>query len=253
MALKVTLVPNTIQQDGSMVPRVVHRDFVSFSEVVDEMAKTTGLSRDDLRLAASKMWQTIADLLAKGYRVETEFGSFVVNVKRSKWGDTDTNGNNGDGETNGNDNANGRDRRIDASGIHISFRANPDYLDQIRDKTRLDVITRPSFALPQIDHVENQHRPNTFNTGAPGELINIEGGRLSFQPHDTETGVFFINADGTQETRCEVYGRTGSKFTLFLVPELDPGEYKLEVRTRPSTKDVRVGTAEQPFIVTQAT
>jgi hypothetical protein len=76
MAIKVALVPNTIQQDGSMVPRLVHRSSVSFDEVLDYMDYGTGLSRDDLTNAIGRLAETLVFYMAKGFRVETPLGDF---------------------------------------------------------------------------------------------------------------------------------------------------------------------------------
>jgi hypothetical protein len=192
-----------------------------------------------------------------------------VNVRRSKFGRNGEsaahgNGNanengNGNGHTNGdtahsaNGNAHGLDRRIDASGIHVSYRVEPAMLDKLRATTRLDVVPKPAVNVPQINSVENVNQPGTSYGGTAGDIIKLEGSRLSFDRSDKETGVFLVSANGKNVHRSTVYSRSGSAFVDFELPALPAGTYTLEVRTRPSQKDVRVGAAEQPFTVTDAT
>jgi hypothetical protein len=51
MAIKVALVPNPIQQDGSVMPRVVEANRTSFDKLLDYMRMDTALEKRDLESA----------------------------------------------------------------------------------------------------------------------------------------------------------------------------------------------------------
>ena len=75
----------------------------------------------------------------------------------------------------------------------------------------------------------------------------VAGFRLSFDPADTECGVFFMNGGGrSAATRAELYTHIGTSYVDVEVPDtLPPGEYTMEIRTRPTNKDVRRGVYER--------
>ena len=76
----------------------------------------------------------------------------------------------------------------------------------------------------------------------------MQGNRLSFDPQDEELGVFLVAEDGT-EHRMLVYSRTGTSQIDFKVAKVPVGAYTLEIRTRPTDRDVWVGLAPEPFTV----
>ena len=83
----------------------------------------------------------------------------------------------------------------------------------------------------------------------PNGLGEIEGRRLQFDRDDPEQGVYFVGADGTA-TPAGVVGRNMPSELSFLVPELAPGVYTLQVRApvRGST-EVRTGELKAPLTV----
>jgi hypothetical protein len=87
----------------------------------------------------------------------------------------------------------------------------------------------------------NLEQAGLVNAGTPGQILEIGGGRLSFDKDDAETGVFFIDPVTEAETRASVYSRIGSAWLDFKIPALAAGSYNLEVRTRPTGKTLRVG------------
>ncbi len=63
----------------------------------------------------------------------------------------------------------------------------------------------------------------------PGNIAQIRGSRLKFEESDPQQGIFLIAADGT-ETRVNTVSRNKPAQLDFLVPNLNAGEYRLEVR-----------------------
>lgn len=84
---------------------------------------------------------------------------------------------------------------------------------------------------------------NAPDSANPGKVVNISGARLSFDQEDPDCGVFFWNGGGRETAvRATTYTRIGTARIDVEVPDtLLPGEYNLEVRSRPTKRDVRFG------------
>ena len=106
----------------------------------------------------------------------------------------------------------------------------------------------PDRNLPSVTSVINAEAPGQANEGRAGQIIKMKGNRLSFDSADTELGVFLIATDGT-EHRMAVYSRSGTARVDFKLAEVPVGTYTLEIRTRPSHKDVWGGASRDPFTV----
>jgi len=83
----------------------------------------------------------------------------------------------------------------------------------------------------------------------PNGLGEIEGRRLQFDQDDPEQGISFVGADGTV-TPAVVVGRNMPSELSFLVPDLVPGVYTLQVKApaRGGT-EVRTGELKAPLTV----
>lgn len=63
----------------------------------------------------------------------------------------------------------------------------------------------------------------------PGNIAQIRGSRLKFDPTDPQQGVYLVAADST-ETKAVTVSRNMPSELDFLVPPLAAGEYKVEIR-----------------------
>ena len=85
-------------------------------------------------------------------------------------------------------------------------------------------------------------------TGSAGQILHVTGSRLRFTWDDVEQGIFFIPySTSAGETRVGVYSHIGSAI-VGKIPDLDAGEYGLEVRTRPSCRATGSGSKSSQFI-----
>jgi len=145
----------------------------------------------------------------------------------------------------------GRNVNTPLASFRVSIKGFFDGLNDAFDPTRHRLVARVSAgprlrsavtdraaALKQEEVGKRTPKPNGYvdvNTGAhdstltPGGLGQVLGYRLSFDPADSEQGIFFIAADKTA-TRVETVGRNKPGELLFTVPVLAPGSYTLEVR-----------------------
>ena len=228
MALHVTLVRDAFKGDGSLKPRVVQADIVNMDSVLDYMATGTALEETDMRATVSRFYEALLFYLASGEKVATPFGIFQLSAR----------GTHVDGET----------PRVEAGNLGVHFRPARGFLNDLRERTRIVMEDVPNKQLPFIRSVINAETPNQSNEGRAGQIIKMKGNRLSFDPADEELGVFLVASDGT-EHRMGVYSRSGTARVDCQLVKVPVGTYTLEIRTRPSHKDVWVGMSRDPFVV----
>ena len=228
MALHVTLVRDTLKNDGSLKPRVVQTDTANMDSVLGYMATDTALEETDMRAAVSRFHQALLFYLARGEKVATPFGTFLLSAR----------GTYVDGET----------PRVETRNLGINFRPSPGLLNDLRTSAKIVVEGTSGRKLPSVTSVINVEAPEQINEGKAGHLLKIQGNRMSFDPADEETGVFLVATDGT-EHRMTVYSRSGTARVDFKLAKVPVGTYTLEIRTRPTQKDVWVGMNRDPFTV----
>ena len=74
----------------------------------------------------------------------------------------------------------------------------------------------------------------------PGNLGELYGSRLKIDTSDADQGIFIISEDKT-ETKVEVLATNVSIRLIFLIPQLGPGTYTMEVRKCFKSQDIRTG------------
>ena len=228
MALHVTLVPDSLKGEGALRPRVVQTDTVDMDTLLRYMATDTALEETDMRAAVSRLSEALVFYLTRGERVKTPLGTFHLSAR----------GTYPDGAT----------PRVETRNLGINFRPSSALLHSLRTSTKIVMEGPLGRQLPSVTTVANVELEGVVNQGKAGQIIKIYGKRLSFDPHDEELGIFLVAEDG-REHRMVVYSHTGSARVDFKLAEVPPGAYTLEVRTRPTNRDVWVGLAPDPFTV----
>lgn len=228
MALHVTLVRDSLKGEGALRPRVVQTDTVDMDTLLHYMATDTALEETDMRAAISRLNEALVFYLARGEKVTTPFGTFRLSAR----------GTYVDGET----------PRVETRKLGINFRPTAGMLYSLRNGAKIVMEGISGRQLPSVISVINVEASGTTNEGRAGQIIKMQGNRLSFDPQDEELGVFLVAEDGT-EHRMLVYSRTGTSQIDFKIAKVPVGAYTLEVRTRPTDRDVWVGLAPEPFTV----
>ncbi len=228
MALHVTLVRDPLKGGGSLKPRVVQTDTVNMDSLLGYMATDTALEETDMRAAVSRLHEALLFYLSRGEKVATPFGTFHLSARGTYL----------DGET----------PRVETRNLGINFRPSPGLLYDLRNSTKIVMEGTSDRKLPSITSVINVEAPDPPNEGKAGHLLKMQGNRLSFDPADEEVGVCRVATDGTDH-RMAVYSRAGSARVDFKLAKVPVGTYTLEIRTRPSQKDVWVGINRDAFTV----
>jgi hypothetical protein len=228
MALKVALVRDNIRKDGTLVPRVVQRYKVGFDKLLEYMDMTTNLSESDLRSVFLQFAEALAFFLTEGSEVQTPIGAIKLSVHYPGI----------EGEGPGPD----RGQKISIDDMRLMIRGNRSFLNRLRLGSSIELVDAPTPLLPAIVLVENADIHGSIDSGSAGQILHVTGSRLRFAWGDKEQGVFFIPASGSAgATRMVVYSHIGSNIVDGKIPDLEAGEYRLEVRTRPSRREIRVG------------
>ena len=231
MPLKVALVRDNIRKDGTLVPRVVHRYKVGFDMLLGYMDRTTGLSATDLRSVFLQFAEALAFFLVDGSEVQTPIGALKLSVHYP--------GIEGNKDSD-------RGQKISKDDIRLQIRGNRSFLKRLRRESCIEAVDEPSPLIPAIKLVENADIHGAIDSGSVAQILHVTGSRLRFAWDDEEQGVFFIPAlASAAATRMAVYCHIGSNIVDGKIPDLHAGEYRLEVRTRPSGRAIRVGRYER--------
>ena len=235
--IRVAFAENPIRKDGSIVPRLVQRSTMNFDKVLSLMRLRTGLSESDMRSVFQHFADTLALFLPEGNQIQTPLGTFSISLKQV-------------GTTLVSESTGATPTRS-ASTDRLAIRLRPDraLVARLKAATEVEVVSAPARQLPEVFSAENTEQVNSFNRGSAGEVLHISGDRLSFLKTNPQLGVFFVGITKPGETRVASYSRVGSNFVDCKVPVLEPGTYTLEVRTKPTDTDVRVGAMKLPFTV----
>ncbi len=90
-------------------------------------------------------------------------------------------------------------------------------------------------------------RTNEENRASVGDLIQIVGQNLHFDPQDARSGVFFVDYG---ETRSVHYAHVSSDLVIVQVPSgLSPGPYLIRIRNSSGGAEAREGRAASVFVV----
>ncbi len=213
MPIRYVLLKNALSDDpDDYVARVISYDSVGLEEVIERMVQQgSTVTRADIVSVLEDFYTAIKGLLLNGVNVNTPLANFRLSIKGTFRDITD---------------------RFDAD--RHQLRAVITAGSRLRRAIRFEgrpvkeespVRFRP-YPVTYTDLNSGEHN----QTLTPGGLGQIEGYRLKFDADDPLQGIFFIAEDGT-ETRVRVMGENRPGKLLFLIPDLAPGSYRLEVRT----------------------
>lgn len=229
MALHVALVPDRLRGGRSLRPRIVQTETVDMNAILRYMTLNTALEEADMRATISRFTEALMFYLTQGENVVTPLGTFGLSAR----------GTYREGEM----------PRVESRNLRIKFRPAARWLGAVRKNAKIVMEAVPARQLPAIGNVTNAEAAGVTNEGTAGQIIHLQGDRLCVDPADKELGVFLVAPDGTAH-RMTVYSRTGSSRIDFKLAETPVGTYRLEVRTRPTRRDVWVGMSPEAFTVT---
>jgi hypothetical protein len=205
---------NLGNNSGGYAARVVNSDVVSQRQFIDEIERRSAVNRADISRLLEISYQVIVDFLREGKRIDTDLASYGASIKGTFTGPGD---------------------RFSSNRHTIIATAAPGA--RLREVfVAQDVPTRKQPNEPRVPYPETyfdfaSERTNEVLT--PGQLGELMGHRLKFNPDDPSQGLFIIEAETSGETRVAVFARVKPRSLIFMVPpDLPPGGYLLEVRAQ---------------------
>jgi hypothetical protein len=237
MALRMTYCEDPIRKNGAVITRQVQQKTIEFDSVLDFMRVGTAFSVSDMRSVFAHFVEFLVRYLPEGNKVQTPLGAFYLSLRQSYASEGAAAGNGSSG------------RRISLDYLTIRVRPDKDVLSRLRSAVKVEVVTAPALVCPGVLSLENLEKPDTPLAGSPGDVLHLCGANLSFLKEDADAGVFFIKSVDKTESRAGTYIRIGSNILNVKLPVLPPGEYSVEVRSRPTKKDLRSGAFPSAFTV----
>ena len=210
-----------VQARGSLVER----------NILDRMVQRgTGISREDMQATLDLYTKVVSDSIGDGYNVITRLVNFKPGLKGVFNGATDP---------------------FDPSRHH--FRAALSEGTDLRDKMRGSSGERLIMPLPApflIQYTDyGSHTTDSILT--PGNIGEINGQALKYDPENEEEGIFLINEGGSGATRVSDISILTEGRLMFMVPHgLEPGDYTMEVRRSYTNEaSIRTGTLHHTLTV----
>jgi hypothetical protein len=196
---------------------------VDFDEILQFMAMDTALEMEDMRLAVERLKKALVFYLAKGDSVETPLGTIAAHVRGIANGSPVT-------------------PEISRAGMKLRFRPDRALFREVQSNLAISVEEQMDPKRPRIVSVWNVEDPAAEDQMSTGQLLHISGSRLGFDIEAEDEGLFFVNGDEAGN-RVSVYSRHGTRIIDCKVPEVPPGEYALQLRSRPGKgSELRTGT-----------
>lgn len=218
--LKYCLVDNRLAKDEkNFVAMVSSPVTMTLDKLIDEMiSEGTGLTRPQALAYFEKLMQATISFLDKGYCVSTPFFVARPTIKGV---------------------FNSAKEQFDPEKhqINISFRSGKKLQK-----------SAAAFYLEKVDL--NIYQPILYDyfdaatltknsIAIPGGIGTLEGKHLFFDREDLSLGVFFIPVNNPEvNIRAMIYSRLFPSELSFVIPSLEPGEYRVMVKTTYKNKDL---------------
>jgi hypothetical protein len=197
--------------------------------LVDIMAKgRTTLTKTDIVAAMQLYGEELQKQLAEGRTVKTPAGSFYLCASGSlvSLDESFTPGL--------------QDRN---HALRIHYRPDREFEAAVRGGVRLVRGELLDIAAPQPRSFQSASS-GSFDATKPGDILQIRGFRLKFDPKNLEEGVFFLSSSGT-EARSSLYPQILPKTIFAGAPAgLAAGSYALAIRSLLGGKELREGRLE---------
>lgn len=225
MALKFALFENHLTSDPNDFMAVVQDLQSKTQEDVIELMIGRGstVTRAEALSVLEEYTGAIFQLLKAGYSINTPIFNLSPSIKGT---------------------FSGADQSFNSAVHSVKINITPG--TRLREVAPLVSVEKVKGASPQPDpeYLEDLGSGTRNDQLTPNNIARICGSRLKFDPADQSQGVFLIASDAT-ETRVQVVAHNKPAQIDFLVPQLNSGEYRLEVRAAIyKTNEIRNGALQ---------
>jgi hypothetical protein len=218
--------------------RVEYQRVADLEGVLDQMiSQNSSITRADMLAVFEDFLLALLQLLLQGVRVVTPFGEFGLTIKGSFEGEQDK--------------FNARRHQIELV-LKPGKRLEREFK---RQATARKVEGKVPYPTPRL--YANLADPSATGRLAPGQMAQVTGHWLKFDPADERQGLFLIPLTGGVDSppagagiRVNQVGHNTSRKLIFLVPpDLALGAYRLEVRAVFGVDSLRTGRWQEVLLV----
>ena len=102
---------------------------------------------------------------------------------------------------------------------------------------------------PTVDMFTDMNSGSVNSQLTPGGAAILKGKLMKYEQDDQQQGIFLVNSMKKNFKVETVYKNTFSQIMMMIPAGLQPGEYRLQVRSSLNTKTVRIGELSQVLVV----
>lgn len=231
MSIHYSLRPNHLTDDpNDHMASVSPLRTAELEDVIQRMIERgSTVTRPDIISVFADFQRSLEDLLAEGSNVTLPFANFSTSLKGVFTDDEDSY-----------DPARHKIYPSISAGLELK-----DFYNGRLSVERVKAVIPKPLADKFVDLVSGEI--NSILT--PGGMGQLKGSKLKFNAEAVDEGIFFIAADNT-ETKVETVGVNKPQSLMFLIPAaLTSGDYKVEIRARINTDELRVGRFSETLSV----
>lgn len=136
-----------------------------------------------------------------------------------------------------------------------------------RNRHQVKINLKPGSRLKDLSEDIKTHKVHSslpkplvytftdMNTGTvnsqltPGGAAIIKGKQMRYNPDDGQQGIFLVNSTRLEFKVETVHINTFSQAMMMIPANLQPGEYRLQVRSKMNTKTLRTGELSRVLVV----
>ena len=210
MKIYYVLHKSTLEADPNPYRAIVeHTGKATHEDVIQRVLEgNPAVSEAALEAVLKEYIKGVINLLLQGYTVCTPIGYISLSIKGGF-----------------NSKIDGYDKERHT--LEVNIQVSPYLRDSVRSQANLQKVESHT-PEPALDIFTNVNTDDIDSIVTPGGMGQVIGRRLKFDQTDPNQGIFFINGS---ETRVEIVGKNKGAELMFLIPNLDPGQYALEVRS----------------------
>lgn len=230
--LKFILIANPFKSAANFIARVVDQTTFPFHKLLMDMEKTTAVRREDHRLSLKQFETSLIEHLVTGMSVQAPFGTFKVSI-RGSFDDLE------------------EDFRPGASTnnhcVKVLFRPSPNFMTEIENKLETERVDENGIQYPSVSGLANKSAPEDKKFHCTNILV-FKGLNLKVDESVEDEGIFWIDKTG-KSVRTECLTVNSAKKLHLQIPELDPGDYTVEIATRLGNHKLRSAPLDDIFTV----
>lgn len=222
MSIKYSLIPNQLTDDPNDYRAVVQDQVMRTEEdIINEMLERgSTVTRADIVSVLTDYKATYVKFLRNGDNVKTPLSE----TRTSMGGRFES-----------------KYDRFDPSRHQINHSTTSGIaLAGISDGLKVEKVSNIPVQ-PLLEYLMDFRSGTEGGTLTPGGSVQLRGEHLKLDPEDAEQGIYLLGPTAGEETKVELIMKNMPSELMFEVPEdLNPGEYKVEVRARPrNSPDLR--------------